>query len=588
MHTPIPNDIHASTPDAPDPTSIPLGGSAQAPDTTPRRSRREKTPPPPPTKTYLRQQITPTKNADSAALKAHMLRRAQVPTVAPDLRPPGAQAPTVSLRPAEDPDQQPSPVIVHKSIVSTRSSESGPPHNNHPLSNMHLHQPSEVETGGPTNMLPHRQSEGEPLRVDHPAINMLPQTNPSNHNMVPLDPPNGTFNIIPPTPHAHHSAYDPYGPRLHMNPYSHDPRLSMYPPQLPINYQDRGGWAPPYSVGQISPYGQGPQPSLREASPYSPVPRANSSAAASSSDGLDIPPPDPFPTSQPAPLTSAAPPKNMEMLLSDTTALQMPPQSNKSEVRIPRSPPPVLDTINLQHCVSSSPPSEPPLDSSKTDALLPPKEQPSQPALATSDSRTSDAPDASTPHKTSPGKPRAAASASSTELSSTLALPVANKDEICVTGTSQSRGVSVGTPQTKIGRPSKHAATLSDQIFDQVDDLLGSLANMTQLSVAQLAGKYVARLKGESSASRWNIYLKYYAANTEQEAARVGNRQDLGTQAFRSACWAKYQEQVSDWAERLDLFEELESFAMKGMTVAQRKRAFTKYIAKLKRMVSTR
>jgi hypothetical protein len=60
----------------------------------------------------------------------------------------------------------------------------------------------------------------------------------------------------------------------------------------------------------------------------------------------------------------------------------------------------------------------------------------------------------------------------------------------------------------------------------------------------------------------------------------------LNPTAFRALCYTKYQEQVADWHERLLLFEELESFSVKGMTVASRNAAFRKFIAKLKKCVS--
>ena len=46
-----------------------------------------------------------------------------------------------------------------------------------------------------------------------------------------------------------------------------------------------------------------------------------------------------------------------------------------------------------------------------------------------------------------------------------------------------------------------------------------------------------------------------------------------------------FRSEVPDWQEHLALFEELELFSSKGMTVAQRNRAFRQFEAKLKKIV---
>ena len=102
----------------------------------------------------------------------------------------------------------------------------------------------------------------------------------------------------------------------------------------------------------------------------------------------------------------------------------------------------------------------------------------------------------------------------------------------------------------------------------------------------QLIARWLADAKGANSHTTWNIYLKYFAANKETEAARVPiDNPTVHSTAFRSQCYVKYQEEVPDWQERLVLFDELECFSSKGMTVGQRSRAFRQFEAKLKKLV---
>jgi len=102
----------------------------------------------------------------------------------------------------------------------------------------------------------------------------------------------------------------------------------------------------------------------------------------------------------------------------------------------------------------------------------------------------------------------------------------------------------------------------------------------------QLVARWLADAKGPGSHTTWNTYLKYFAANKETEARRVSSdNSTVHSTAFCAQCYAKYQEEVSDWQERLALFEELELFSSKGMTVAQRNRAFRQFEAKLKKIV---
>ena len=104
----------------------------------------------------------------------------------------------------------------------------------------------------------------------------------------------------------------------------------------------------------------------------------------------------------------------------------------------------------------------------------------------------------------------------------------------------------------------------------------------------QLIARWLADVKGPNSPTSWNIYLQYFAANKETEAARVSTDDSTinsNSTAFRAQCYAKYQEDVPDWQERLALFDELELFSTKGMTVAQRNHAFHQFEAKLKKIV---
>jgi hypothetical protein len=124
-----------------------------------------------------------------------------------------------------------------------------------------------------------------------------------------------------------------------------------------------------------------------------------------------------------------------------------------------------------------------------------------------------------------------------------------------------------------------------DSAFRDVDSLFQDLAKMTGHTTEQLIARWVAQNKGAKGASSWNRYLKYHADNEEEELARIGEVGAKSTQSLRARCYNKYREEYPDYEERLKLFEELDSYNIKGMTVAHRKLAFTKYVAKLRRMV---
>ena len=103
-----------------------------------------------------------------------------------------------------------------------------------------------------------------------------------------------------------------------------------------------------------------------------------------------------------------------------------------------------------------------------------------------------------------------------------------------------------------------------------IDDIISGLVSQTGMTRMQLIARWLADTKGANSHTTWNTYLRYFAANKETEAARVSTEPTtIYTTAFRAQCYTKYQEEVSDWQERLALFEELELFSTKGMTVAQ-------------------
>ena len=135
------------------------------------------------------------------------------------------------------------------------------------------------------------------------------------------------------------------------------------------------------------------------------------------------------------------------------------------------------------------------------------------------------------------------------------------------------------------GRPSNKSLGLIANSFAEIDEIINGLASLTGMTRMQLVARWLADAKGPGSHTTWNTYLKYFAANKDIEAARVSSNTTVHSTAFRAQCYVKYQEEVSDWQERLALFEELELFSSKGMTVAQRNRAFHQFEAKLKKIV---
>jgi hypothetical protein len=158
---------------------------------------------------------------------------------------------------------------------------------------------------------------------------------------------------------------------------------------------------------------------------------------------------------------------------------------------------------------------------------------------------------------------------------------------VVAASTSQSPTPAPSDEPKKPGHPSKKSLDWIASTFAEVDELFSGLSSVTGMTRMQLIARWLADVQGPGSHTTWNTYLKYFAANKETEAARVSaDNSMVHSTAFRAKCYTKYQEEVSDWQERLALFEELEMFSTKGMTVAQRNRAFRQYEAKLKKIVS--
>ena len=123
-------------------------------------------------------------------------------------------------------------------------------------------------------------------------------------------------------------------------------------------------------------------------------------------------------------------------------------------------------------------------------------------------------------------------------------------------------------------------------MFNEIDKTIAGLATLTGMTWMQLIAQWLTDAKGANLHTTWNIYLKYFTANKEMEAARVPiDNPTVHSTAFRSQCYVKYQEEVPDWQEHLVLFDELECFSSKGMTVGQRSCAFRQFEGQQKKFV---
>jgi hypothetical protein len=102
----------------------------------------------------------------------------------------------------------------------------------------------------------------------------------------------------------------------------------------------------------------------------------------------------------------------------------------------------------------------------------------------------------------------------------------------------------------KPGRPSKKSLDWIASSFAEVDEIFNGLSSVTGMTRMQLIARWLADATGPGSHTTWNTYLKYFAANKETEAARVSADDfTVHSTAFRAKCYAKYQEEVSDWQE---------------------------------------
>jgi hypothetical protein len=522
--------------------------------TTPQRTRRQDTPPPT-TATRLRSHITPTKKADVSMVRAQEMRLALLPSAQqlhPLPPPPPAGPSTDSKRISIQPEGVPPTPRVVPPTPAPRPAN---------ISNCDVNyaEPCGSRYPSPGHS---RQSSMYPDGPSYYDI-MMPPPNPRdgygdgyNHSnngyrRSPVDPREGS--IQPPYQHPE-GHLDPYGPPLTRL----SPRTDYLAPSGPLRHPSYHPNPYPYSI--VMGHAQRSQ---------SPPPV---SYGVQRSDGaIQIPSTSPHMVHPRIP-SLAGNNERPSQVLSDphrTGHPSIPIPAGVGE-RLSRSPPAanhsIPEPVGVDNTSSTQLPALPPAAGTQVSELTGASEShPELPALAP------------------------AASPIAAELTGGQERPT-QLSPIPAVATQPTTPDSTPGPSNaakKPGRPSNKSLGLIASTFNELDELINSLASQTGMTRMQLIARWLADAKGANSPTTWNTYLKYFAANKETKAARVSaDNEPPHSTAFRSQCYAKYQEEVPDWQERLLLFEELEQFSAKGMTVAQRNRAFRKFNGKLKKLVS--
>lgn len=534
--------------------------------TTPRCPRRERSPAPT-TETYFRTRITPTKRADSVVIRAHEARQIRMPSMASDRLFPAVagDASGDTVKPRTDNDAAAIPnkeVPVHES----KAGSTEPPSTS-------LDGTITPDRVVPLTVIPPTPIDSymgfEPYPQDNYPVN-LPYNDPRPSLLPSRAPPSlrdarsvspfvGTYqypqnDLRRPVLPSHASLYDEerpmWRPRFeddHRSPFSsrpavHDEGWTTWRPRLdeerrsPFDYHSRG-YSPAASLHQDHTYIQGSSRTTEEDAFID---------TAAHLPSLDIPHPD----MQPPALISIPPPpvilnsssgqgSTLSPICAPLPVIPPSPPAKESTPPVPAPQPnvrgPVYDDSPLAYGTT-------------------PRNLRMTEANEETNEKTNEGPSQKKPGRLAPHD---------------LHTIEANEEP----------------SQKKPGRPTKEAVQYLDGVFAEVEGHFEEASVMTGHTVGQIIARWAAQNKGAKGTSSWDTYLKYFADNHEQESTRVENAGPIINQAFRAKCYAKYQEEYPDYEERLALFEELGAFNVKGMTVAQRKRAFIKYVGKLRRMV---
>jgi hypothetical protein len=498
---------------------------------TPRRTRRQETPPAT-TATYLRTRITPTKKADIVMLRSQSDRLALLPP-------------------------QPPP----NSLVDSSSSnqpEGIPP-------TPRVIPPTPLHRGDVTRYDADYAGSRYSSPQDSWQSSAYPELPPFYNNMM-----------MPPSPRIQHQGlrYPYQPPRQEYEGPGIYPRISPRPEYLAPS-------APYVRSTSTSPFpsrNHSLQPSERFASDasqtqanviqpsVSPSPNPNLPPWPAASERLLMQPPPSSPSPNPKLLQGQAAPEGTSMRTQPPPSLSPNPKLREGQVAPEGTlmrPPPSHQVASLCTPEPPKPPGTPEAPFHAPLELPAASERPPSPRLAVS----SDISEPAGVSRRSPITPP----------------PIPPSTTTAPTDDSMT-----SDPAKKPGRPSKKALGLIEATFAELDASLADLLRMTGLTHTQLMGRWQADVKGSNSFTTWNTYLRFFSENKDAEARRVTTGPFLDNTAFRSQCYRKYQEEVPDWQERLALYQELESYSTKGMTVAQRARAFRQFKNKFKRLVSCR
>lgn len=554
-----------------EPPSSPVQEDPTSPkkNTTPQRARRQETPPPA-TATRLRSHITPTKRADPMMLRAKEMRLALLP---PAQDPPPSPTEPSAQTPMQPGGVPPTPMVIpptpfqHLGDVARHEVDSAESrHGRYPSPGNSWQGP--VYPGG---RLPYERMMMSPPVDEYRETYKNPPDHrsavgPHETSIQPLFPHSAGYpnlqRLFPRTDYSNLPG-PPRRPSHYPSPYTYHERSAQS--------SERASYTPPVGAG----YAQ------RSQSP--------------ASNNYNIPPLDG---------ANRMPSRSPRTLYSNIPG---PVEGDERQARMPsRSPHATYSNISGLAGGDERHERSPLAPICKTPepagAVNIPTTRPHSPAPATGTKFPEPGKVLEKHSEPRPHAPPSATGAKVPELakmSEKVAAPVpmvvepaggpeelTRSPPVVAVDTSQPSTPTSSCAPKKPGRPSNKSLDLITSTFADIDETISGLASLTGMTRMQLVARWLADAKGPGSHTTWNTYLKYFAANKETEAARVSsNSSTVHSTAFRAQCYAKYQEEVSDWQERLTLFEELEMFSSKGMTVAQRNRAFRQFESKLKKIV---
>jgi len=140
-----------------------------------------------------------------------------------------------------------------------------------------------------------------------------------------------------------------------------------------------------------------------------------------------------------------------------------------------------------------------------------------------------------------------------------------------------------------MGRIPDSVSAILTEGFDKIDIKLSKLAAHVKLPFHQVVARYIRSHTHTHAPNNWNIYLKYFAKNTEQELARLPKNEEVVLSPLhdvRKRCYDLFKAEYKDtYPIILETWKDAHAMENMGGTVAQRRKLFDKTIKDLNHTV---